>query len=136
MSEIDKNKLVDIGKQVRDWAIKNREEYEFVDSDLCGMCAIASSRLSKELKEKNIDCEIWESESNAGNHVFVVANGFIIDVTATQYRMEDVVVEKVEDMKEYAIYKRKRKYKDHTHLISEQQKSGWPEFQIIKKEHI
>ncbi len=136
MSEVDKKKLIDIGKQVRAWAIENRLSYENVDSDLCGMCAITSSRLSKELKEKNIEFEIWESESNIGNHVFVVSNGFIIDVTATQYRMDDVVVERIEDMKEYVIYKKKRKYKDHMHLINEQQKTGWPEFQIIKKEHI
>ena len=50
--------------------------------------------------------------------------------------MNSVVVEKIDNMKRYPFYKKKRKYKDNVHLRNVQQKTGWPEFQIIKKEHI
>jgi hypothetical protein len=137
MEKVDRKKLVKIAKQVRGWAEKNKEEYEVNDTDLCGMCAVASAMIFKKLEEKKIICEIFESESEKhGSHVFVVAGGYIIDVTATQYGFDPVFVEKEEDFKKLIIYKKTRKYKNHIHLRNTQQKTGWPEHQIIKKEHI
>ena len=54
----------------------------YEDMDLSGMCAIASAKLWNDLSSIGIKSEIHYGDS----HVFLVLNGLIVDVTATQFK--------------------------------------------------
>ena len=77
---------------VRRWAEKYAKLHDHFD-DLCGMCAIASGELWRRLRligGKPVFCYVDDGEGDA--HVFIECDGYLIDVTATQFEENRVVV--------------------------------------------
>lgn len=87
--------LLACAKEARKIA-ENIAEKEGFPRDLEGLCARASAVLFELLEEKGFEPEIGVSSTRP--HVFVMAEGYIIDVTATQYRRKKkIFVVKAED---------------------------------------
>ena len=75
-------KHVAIARSVRQWAedlAKTTEEYP---DSLGGLCAIASAELFNRLKGAGFDNTLI---AYTDKHVYVVLDGYVIDVTATQF---------------------------------------------------
>ena len=73
-------RVLHIAKRTRAWAEALARRHGF-PPDLCGLCATASAQLMLALRAKGYDAVFHE---NYG-HCFVVLNGYIIDITATQF---------------------------------------------------
>lgn len=71
-----------IAYQTRQWAEKVAKKYpDFFDKeDLCCMCGVASGKLLWMLKQSGIKAQIAVSNC----HTFVLWNGYVVDITATQ----------------------------------------------------
>lgn len=61
-------------------------------SDLCGLCAIASAALFKELKREKYNPILCYSNYCGLGHVYVKVGAYIIDITATQFGKGKVVI--------------------------------------------
>lgn len=124
MNKIDQ--VISIARRVRKWAERtnNRRVWPFND-DLCGMCAIASVKLFKELNAAGItNARICENDE----HCFIIWHGYIIDVTATQFGFtnEPITVIKVKDVDSYyRFWKAKRVFKCVKKYV-EHQRIHWP----------
>lgn len=87
-------KVYDIAKQTRLWAERTGKRKKF-PYDLCGMCAIASGRLFRDLSRAGFRPQLVMSD----NHCFVRLNGYAVDITATQfhpYERKKVLIKPVE----------------------------------------
>lgn len=117
-------KVIQIATQTRKWAEKH--DYAF-NTDLKGMCAIASVELFKRLKNENFNPQLKVAIHGIGSHVFVVIDNFIIDITATQFGHSKKVV--IKNKKEFTIinwyWRSNKTFKTHKNLIKFQQKTGW-----------
>jgi len=72
-----------IASKVRHWA-KNRDDcYQ----DLWGWCGVCSVKIFKELQKigKNPEFVMIKKEHVRSSHCIVICDGYIIDVTATQF---------------------------------------------------
>ena len=81
-----------VAKTVRKWAEEYAKENHYT-RDLCGMCAIAAGETWRRLKGRGANpilCIAMYDPPFA--HCFVECNGYIIDVTATQYDGPKVLV--------------------------------------------
>src|SRR5258705_13818491 len=88
------SELLPITQRARYWAEDYvQEEWnegnEWFDNDLCGMCAIASAKLWLELKAVGYEPMIVWSPVE---HFFVLLDGHVIDITATQYNESEIVI--------------------------------------------
>ena len=98
------NTIFHVAKAVRKNCEKIQKELKnYFTSDLCGMCAIASFALKYALRMNGIKGQVvagsFDSYSNHDwvtvndivtiNHCWTIANGKIIDITATQFGDED-----------------------------------------------
>lgn len=85
--KLNTDKIYKIALNVRNWAEQvwlNEQQ----QPDMCGCCVIASAKLMKELQAEGFDAQVRISEY----HGYVVVGKFIVDVTATQFDIEDIVV--------------------------------------------
>lgn len=80
-----------IASRVRDWAEEIAAQYE-LPASLCGLCAIAARKLFRELKKSGYSSELMIHHKDSLAHAFVVCQGFIIDVTATQFGKERIFI--------------------------------------------
>ena len=80
-----RSQLVKIATKVRDWAEGWNAERDLFGNDLCGMCAIASGRLHDVLTTHGFEPLIVVSEKSGGCHCFILCDGYIVDITATQF---------------------------------------------------
>lgn len=80
--------LYRIAAQVRNWAEGIWYRDEANDPDLTGCCVIASTKLLKELKKEGFDAVVHITET----HGYVCVGKYVVDVTATQFDFEDVVL--------------------------------------------
>jgi hypothetical protein len=80
-----RNKLLSYARKARRWAErleeKECEEYDCFPRDLGGYCVIASIYLYKLLRDAGLNPRVIFNE----DHAFVVCQGYLIDVTATQF---------------------------------------------------
>ena len=81
-----RNRIKRIAKNVRKWAEELQNKNKFWDNHLSGMCGIASYELFKRLRRAKFKPTMCFSRG----HAFVKCNGFIVDVTATQFCKADV----------------------------------------------
>lgn len=96
--------------------------------DLCGLCARASAVLFDLLKDKNYEPEIGLSSTRP--HVFVMVDGYVVDVTATQYRRKKkVFIVKAEEAPD--MYYPEVTFKSVEELRSYQEFVQWQEDQIV-----
>lgn len=106
---------------------ENIAEKEGWPRDLEGLCARASAVLFDLLKDNNFEPEIGLSATRP--HVFVMVDGYIVDVTATQYRRKKkVFIIKTEDAPE--MYFPEMTFKSVEELKDYQEFVGWMEDQM------
>lgn len=133
-----------IALRVRKWAEKLQKSPEASgcwDTDLCGMCAIASTRLHLRLQENGVPSEVvfgW-------GHAFVVIDDkFVVDITATQFpeylgemfprRVPKVLIvewKKLLMLGEYAPWHPNASFKDPINIEQFQLDEEWPEEQTV-----
>jgi hypothetical protein len=72
-----------VARRVRRWAMKNRRRW-LTDESLCCMCAITSFRIFTQLKGAGFtDVKMCATEDD--DHTFIHCDGYVVDVTATQF---------------------------------------------------
>ncbi len=63
------------------------------DDDWGCSCLVCSWVLEKVLKAHGVDAKLCIGEYDASCHAFVMVDGFVVDITATQFRNPEVVIE-------------------------------------------
>lgn len=122
-----------IAQDVREWA-------ETLDgermSQLCGYCAIASAELHKRLEIAGIKSEIHVSDDGASAHVFLVAEDYVVDVTATQFpefSWLPVVLLHEREAQAHWFYETQAKFATVAELCRYQAKHKWPQHQMARR---
>lgn len=72
--------VYNIAKRSRLWAEARAKSYGY-PYDLCGMCAITAGHLHRALRQAGFKSVI----ACGPFHCFVLLNGYVVDVTATQF---------------------------------------------------
>jgi hypothetical protein len=129
------NEVARIATEVRIWAESNRTELGCSHPDLCGLCAITAAELYRRLKkfDPKIDVSLAYSEDGCFGHVFLLYNENIkIDLTATQFAMEDEIdqvhVSKLSRSDPW-YWRIRQIFNDDKELHSFQVKEGWSDWQ-------
>jgi len=119
-----------IAKRVRAWTEAKASKYGYA-ANLQGLCGIASRKLFRELKRAGYSPTIGYARNYFyGGHAFVVLNGRIVDVTATQFRCrQKVVVSKLGVSKRW-YWKPAKHYSSDRAFLNYQQQSGWSGEQV------
>lgn len=128
-------KILLIAQQTREWAEKKaKKEYFTYGSCLCGLCAIASAHLFKALKKQGFDPQIHMAEHlfGDGSHVFITADGFLIDVTATQFEIKKKVVVRPYKSSRKWFWKKQKTFNSISELAKHQYEEGWESSQRVK----
>jgi len=68
-------------QKVRDWAVRLEDSYD----DLCGWCLTCSYLIFKKLDKLNLNPELCVTGCGSSSHSFIYCQGYIVDVTATQF---------------------------------------------------
>lgn len=100
MPAFDIERVREIAKHVRQWCedyISNKENNDYFASDLCGMCCIASGRLSLALQLQGFPAKIASNNC----HAFVVLYDHIVDVTATQFHQEEIFIRSFDEIAQH-----------------------------------
>lgn len=125
-------KLRNIGKIARRKSeeIVNEMEYGLIFEGLCGFCARGSAILFNELKKRGYEAKIVEGDG----HFYVECEGYIIDVTATQFGPFSTVVVRKSlsvSMQSMGYWKPYKKYNSIESARRQQRNDGWPIEQTI-----
>lgn len=80
MTRAELLKMYRIALRTREWAEKLAKRKDLAE-DLCGLCAIASGHLHRELRNEGYRSVLATHD----NHCFVLLNGYVVDVTASQF---------------------------------------------------
>lgn len=85
-----------VGKKVRKWAEKKVEEHGGFGADLDCFCAIGARELFRALCKENRfeNITLCLNIDGISDHCFVMCDGYIVDVTASQFRSNPAVVVK------------------------------------------
>lgn len=127
-----REKVLDLAKLVRYWAEEEADEYS---KDLCGWCAICSAELHKRLEKAGISALIVMQNGSMGSHVFLNVDGWIVDVTATQFkefRNKKVVLLHEKESEQFDFYEPDQVFTSVKDLVKWQIKAGWPVRQTAK----
>lgn len=116
-----------IAEQVRKWTENKADKANYNPDSLCGWCAIASAELFTRLQSAGITAEI---HINSG-HTFVIADDYIVDITATQFtefENKPVVILHLKevDEEENWYYTDTKIFKSVKKLHAYQVKEKWP----------
>jgi len=78
--------VVAVAAQVRERLVDSIEIYDFeCDSDLSGMCAIASIALAKSFARHGLDYRIAEGFWRSERHCWLISHDLLVDVTLQQF---------------------------------------------------
>lgn len=131
MNKKIRDQVIQQGLAVRKWAQDKAGNYE---QDLCGWCAICSAELWKRLGKIGLSAEIFVTEVYGISHVFLMMDGYIVDVTASQFsefqRYEVVIIPEGEG-KAYGFYEGNKTFKSAKDLKAYQFRTKWPRTQIV-----
>lgn len=125
-------------KACRKWAYRYGQEVG-TERSLAGLCAIASVRIHKSLKQKGVKSKIVVADFyNGGSHCFVQVGEEILDVTATQFGLPAILKQKKETYIRTLLnnpvvelkIKETLEFEDVSSLTKHLHKSGWPSEQI------
>ncbi|MDO9141798.1 MAG: hypothetical protein Q7U38_15875 [Methylobacter sp.] len=117
--------LLETARPARRWAMRHRIRFNCGD-DLAGMCAIASGYLHRLFNKVGIESFLCVNHE----HCFVLANGYIVDITATQYGLKPVTIVEVEKAyQEFWVIE--KKFKTPENLFGHQFDEGWPFDQMV-----
>ena len=118
-------KLKETARSARRWAMRHRQKFN-CDDDLAGMCAIASGYLHRMLNKAGIESFLCINHE----HCFVLANGYIVDVTASQYGLKPVCILEVEKANQEFWFV-EQKFKSTPELFEHQLDEWWPFDQMV-----
>jgi hypothetical protein len=98
----------DVAEEVRekclDFALSDDSiGYDFNGkADLFSMCAVASATLFRELCRRRIgkNPKVVEGEYWAKEHCWVEVDGYVVDITASQFKGPQIVIEPIEAVKD------------------------------------
>ena len=124
-----KQTIKNIAKGVRSWAedMHKKQPFHYTE-DLCGLCAIASAKLHKELKKQKIKSEIHFIDY----HVFLMVDNYILDVTATQFGYRNKIIFRRNKKNNPHCWNSSEVFQDTKELIMKQCKEGWPREQVAR----
>lgn len=127
---VDKESVLKIANQVR-----RRYDKGDLTNDLDCKCAIVSASLSVALHRRRIKHRIHYAGAGWGCHVFVVVDGYLLDLTAKQFNdnIEPIVFRPLEKREREWYWKTKYTFANAKELIRFQHKTDWPEDQIHPK---
>jgi hypothetical protein len=114
-------KIREIGTRVRNLCLKKYEKR--FSSSLAECCAIASGRLYKELVKEGFKPVIVETtytdrnEEDDYGHCYILVDGYVLDVTATQFGQSEPVC-----LFKYGVHKSKREKSEFWYWYSDNQK--------------
>jgi hypothetical protein len=99
-------------------------------SDLRAMCAVASFALYNRLKNEGYDCVFVSGKFKDWNdHCWVEIDGCIVDITATQFGIEEDIFITPDYDDRYKPFNKRSKRKNIDN-VSSLRKSGWPKSQV------
>jgi hypothetical protein len=125
------DKIQALAQQARQWsehyASLNPHNYS---RQLDGMCAIASSYLSRLLTDNQITHKIAIYHGEDWGHCFVISPTHVIDITATQYRkfnLDKITIKAIEDINldNHEFWNITQAFDDCHSLLKFQKKHGW-----------
>ena len=129
-SQISVKELRAIAQQVRSWAESYAHKNDgFTIRDLTGMCAIASGELWRRLHIQGQKATICMYDDFGDSHVFVLYNGYLIDLTATQFGKYPKVIVRKTTNREY-FWRVDYRFPTVFCLRRKQKKQGWPTEQM------
>lgn len=133
MNRQKKALITEHANRVRKWAeLTNARRIYPGRDDLNGWCAIASARLWRELSAAGIDSEIHMAGCDIGNHVFLVVDDHVVDVTATQFRefyKQKLVIMHRKEAEQHWFYQTEDVFETADELRRNQIRTGWPKEQ-------
>lgn len=127
---MDESKIKEIAIQARSWA----ESYQLKHSKhfpecLSSLCAIASSYLSHQLTQNNIENSIAFCDTDRVAHFFVICQDKVIDITATQFssRLKSVEIRDIIsiDLKDTNFWETTYIFNTPGEILEYQKQSNW-----------
>lgn len=128
ISQHKRETILECARITRKWANTYFGIYE-ARRDLCGLCATASSRLWTLLQKKGVPSKLHMVDVNNYCHVFVVCEGMIIDVTATQFGEDDICIVEHKSRAEW-FWKSSTAFHTPQDLRDNQISTGWVVSQV------
>jgi len=133
----NKNIIINVARAARRWIEKYARENYFGEDLMC-LCGIASGEIWKRLKSAGIKARIHEYvESHGGGHCFVEAEGYLIDITASQYtygqqKYPKVIVRRTDniDPETHYFLQKSKTYNTLAGFRKAQIRCHWPEDQV------
>lgn len=121
-------------REARSWAQAYAADNMFPE-DLEGLCAIASAKLHTMLLNKKIKSELHlaEETDGLGCHVYVFTNGYIVDVTATQFGFKRKTIVRKPRVTDDWYWKKIKSFKTAQGLVNQQKRDLWTDFQVADK---
>ena len=87
-------KVEQIAESVRHWCVCHSIGFGF-QTDMCGMCAIASYRMYKQLRKAGFRAHIYIAKHyGLRAHAYIMVGKYIIDCTATQFDKAPIIIKK------------------------------------------
>jgi hypothetical protein len=124
--------IVEIAERARNW-MEHVADSEGFHPSLCGLCARASALLFEMLKDAGYDPRI--AVSLRANHFFVLLDGHVIDITATQFHFTNQEKVHIETNEEREVhYHVDWTFDNVPTLISWQRKANWLDIEIPQVE--
>lgn len=136
MNQADLVNIRKIATNARRWAVRANERLRNqgpttngFPRDLCGMCAIASAYLLTQLQRAGYPAVAYEGE----DHFFVMCDNYVIDITATQFGGDPVVVRSRNSIRNQSEYQRIRGSQCTTaeEIRERQLRTDWPRSQTV-----
>jgi len=121
-------------RTVRNWCVNNNKRINSrgFDSDLTGMCCIASAKLFETLEQFGYAPALAVAEyENDSAHCFVICDDHVLDITATQFGMEKIEIIHEKMASEYWFWNPKMLFYSVDELIKYQKKTRWPKYQLV-----
>lgn len=124
-----------IARRVRKWAEKKIEEHDGFGADLDCFCAIGARELFRALcKEKHFEnVSICMNNDGISDHCFVMCDGYIVDITATQFSGNAAVVVKPREnvnLERHPYWNITEECKSVRTFNKRLKETGWPEEQM------
>lgn len=127
MKQRDLDTVAIVAHKVRDWAesyaIKHSEHF---GKDLGGLCAITSRKIHQELKQKGIQSSLHLFEGDNYGHCFITVGNYVVDVTATQFRVRGKVIILPREIATRVFWISHKQFNEAGQLMKYQKETGWP----------
>jgi hypothetical protein len=125
-------RIIAIARAVREWAEERAAQFGDSDPQLSCYCAIASAKMSLMLNEAGIKHRIGYAYAPIGGHMFILIDGWIVDVTATQFGEDEKILVRHTHATRLPWYHRvKQTFMSAQTMLRWQERNRWPEEQMM-----